>query len=37
MMLDTDQRFAATRHMKVPTIVELLDMSEVKTFSWDKC
>ena len=29
MMLSTEERFLATRHMKLPLIIELLDMSEV--------
>ena len=30
MMLNTEERLIATRHMKLPTIIELLDMSQVK-------
>jgi len=29
MMLNTEERLNATRHMKLPTIIELLDMSQV--------
>lgn len=29
MMLSTEERLVATRHMKLPTIIELLDMSQV--------